>query len=346
MYGGGPSTGTNTLTTGMSMTLEGSGAGNVGIGTDSPRVTASVIGLTIGNSTIGGSELVLRENTGNDWRIFNNGYLGFIDDNTERMRIDASGNLLVSDTTANPSGDNVDSGIALHYAGLVRASTNNAAAPLDLNIKGRDGTIADFRKDGASKGTVGTTTSAGGSRFAIGAVGDPGIIFAGTGVFPATEITASNGVTDLGSGDYRWKDLYLSGGVYLGGTGAANLLDDYEEGTWTPNDNSGAGLTIAVNASSYTKIGRLCYIYAYITYPSNSSTVSQELGGLPFPTKVVNTYAQLTIRIVSDALSTEHVTFQTQTNSSYGRIHYGTTVPENVDLSGVAFLISGVYEVA
>jgi hypothetical protein len=32
MYGGGPSTGTNTLTTGMSMTLEGSGAGNVGIG--------------------------------------------------------------------------------------------------------------------------------------------------------------------------------------------------------------------------------------------------------------------------------------------------------------------------
>jgi hypothetical protein len=32
----------------------------------------------------------------------------------------------------------------------------------------------------------------------------------------------------------RFKDLYLSGGVYLGGTGSANKLDDYEEGTWTP----------------------------------------------------------------------------------------------------------------
>jgi hypothetical protein len=36
MYGGGPSTGTNTLTTGLSMVLEGSNAGNVGIGTSSP----------------------------------------------------------------------------------------------------------------------------------------------------------------------------------------------------------------------------------------------------------------------------------------------------------------------
>ena len=67
--------------------------GNVGIGTSSPRVTASVIGLTIGNSTTGGSELVLRENTGNDWRIFNNGFLAFIDDTTERFRIDSSGNV-------------------------------------------------------------------------------------------------------------------------------------------------------------------------------------------------------------------------------------------------------------
>ena len=78
-------------------------SGNVGIGTSSPRVTAGVIGLTIGNSTTGGSELVLRENTGNDWRIFNNGYIAFIDDNTERMRIDSSGNVTVG------SGANVGS---------------------------------------------------------------------------------------------------------------------------------------------------------------------------------------------------------------------------------------------
>lgn len=36
LYGAGPSTGTNTLSTGMSMVLEGASAGNVGIGTSSP----------------------------------------------------------------------------------------------------------------------------------------------------------------------------------------------------------------------------------------------------------------------------------------------------------------------
>jgi hypothetical protein len=38
---------------------------------------------------------------------------------------------------------------------------------------------------------------------------------------------------DLGTSTVRFKDLYLSGGVYLGGTGSANHLDDYEEGTFT-----------------------------------------------------------------------------------------------------------------
>ena len=37
----------------------------------------------------------------------------------------------------------------------------------------------------------------------------------------------------LGNATYRFKDAYLSGGVYLGGTGAANFLDDYEVGTFT-----------------------------------------------------------------------------------------------------------------
>ena len=59
MYGGGPSTGTNTLTTGMSMTLEGSGAGNVGIGTDSPAIGGGRtynVALTIDGGVSGGAE--------------------------------------------------------------------------------------------------------------------------------------------------------------------------------------------------------------------------------------------------------------------------------------------------
>ena len=44
-----------------------------------------------------------------------------------------------------------------------------------------------------------------------------------------TKVTGE-GVGTLTSG-ISGTDITLSGGVYVGGTGAANLLDDYEEGT-------------------------------------------------------------------------------------------------------------------
>jgi hypothetical protein len=53
-------------------------------------------------------------------------------------------------------------------------------------------------------------------------------------VVPADEAGIIDNDVSLGVSTHRFKDLYLSGGVYLGGTGAANYLDDYEEGTWTP----------------------------------------------------------------------------------------------------------------
>ena len=131
--------------------------------------------------------------------------------NTERMRIDASGNLLVSDTTANPSGDNVDSGIALHSGGLVRASTNNAAAPLDLNIKGRNGYIAVFRKDGSTVGSIGTYSGA------LDVAGSTrGLRITDGSVFPVTNAgSVSDNYVNLGYSGGRFKDLYLSGTVAL-----------------------------------------------------------------------------------------------------------------------------------
>jgi hypothetical protein len=63
----------------------------------------------------------------------------------------------------------------------------------------------------------------------------------------------------------------------------ANTLDDYEEGTWTPTDQSGAGLSLTVASSpSYTKIGRMVTVMARITYPSTASGSNMLIGGLPF----------------------------------------------------------------
>jgi hypothetical protein len=62
----------------------------------------------------------------------------------------------------------------------------------------------------------------------------------------------------------------------------ANTLDDYEEGTWTVTDNSGAGLTFTVNYSQYTKIGRAVTINAEINWPSTANT-SNVAVSLPIP---------------------------------------------------------------
>jgi hypothetical protein len=98
------------------------------------------------------------------------------------------------------------------------------------------------------------------------------------------------------------KALALQGATSTTGCGIAfpstqvassdvNTLDDYEEGTWTPTDASGAGLTLTVTAARYTKIGRLVTVIADITYPTTANSSSAEIGGLPFASSGVNAIA-------------------------------------------------------
>ena len=66
------------------------------------------------------------------------------------------------------------------------------------------------------------------------------------------------------------------------GTGTSELLNDYEEGTWTPTDGSGAGLVFTVSACRYTKVGRAVTVQGNITYPVTVSAVSANISGFPF----------------------------------------------------------------
>ncbi len=69
--------------------------------------------------------------------------------------------------------------------------------------------------------------------------------------------------------------------IYVGGTGSANQLDDYEEGTWTPGVNSGAS-SISVSTANYTKVGRA--VTVQIRYNSVSGLTGSvlQITGLPF----------------------------------------------------------------
>jgi hypothetical protein len=67
----------------------------------------------------------------------------------------------------------------------------------------------------------------------------------------------------------------------------SELLNDYEEGTWTPTDGSGAGLSFANTANNcfYTKIGRMVVCVFGLSYPSTADVSSAALLGLPFTSK-------------------------------------------------------------
>tara|TARA_R110000803_G_scaffold25504_2_gene60962 strand:+ start:1024 stop:1737 length:714 start_codon:yes stop_codon:yes gene_type:complete len=109
---------------------------------------------------------------------------------------------------------------------------------------------------------------------------------AGSAISPTTASANSDGAVDLGVSNIRFKDLYLSGGAYLGGTAAANKLDDYEEGSFTT-------VGFRINASGYTpsmqytKVGSMVNITARIAWTGTDNTTNALQFTLPFPVENV-----------------------------------------------------------
>jgi hypothetical protein len=141
-----------------------------------------------------------------------------------------------------------------------------------LNRLTSDGDIIRLYKDSATTvGSIGTRADL----LKIG-TGDVGLLFNSTSdaILPEN-IDGGAGrdaAIDLGVAGARFKDLYLSGGVYLGGRGAANLLDDYEEGTWTPVPDVG---TFSSATGTYTKIGNLVTLtFAIVVGTGGGTTIT------------------------------------------------------------------------
>jgi len=156
------------------------------------------------------------------------------------------------------------------------SACDDGSAPIQLNRKSDNGAIAIFRKDGTGVGNIGVHDDDG--FFFTRAASQQGIVLKNSSLMPCnTDGSNSDADQDLGISSVRWKDLYLSGGVRVGGTGSANLLDDYEEGTWTPsftNVNSGA------TSGTYTKVGNL--VTCTMELQAGGSNTNVNVTGVPF----------------------------------------------------------------
>jgi hypothetical protein len=161
--------------------------------------------------------------------------------------------------------------------------TDSGAAPLVVNRTTSGGAITTYQKDGTTVGSVGVLAA---DEFYIDGVSNS----SGIGFLPDRIVPRNSGVgyedatQDIGQSNIRFKDAYLSGGVYLGGAGAANKLDDYEEGTFTPTLSNGAsGGSYSRQFGFYTKVGNTVF-FSLDLLPTGwtANTIHLNIGGLPF----------------------------------------------------------------
>jgi hypothetical protein len=216
-------------------------------------------------------------------------------------RFDDSGNLLVG-----------KSATAFGTAGIEASasnglwSTRSGLPALALNRLSTDGSIADFYKDGtvvgstgANNGTIyfaGPNANTGG--FRIDSSGSDGVIIPTTNTGANRDAAVDLGYSSGGT-NIRFKDLYLSGGVYLGGTGADNLLNDYEEGTWTPvlsKSTTAPSVTYTAQLGAYTKVGRLVFVSGRLAWSAISGGTGEfRIADLPFTIlNSTSAYSQMT----------------------------------------------------
>jgi hypothetical protein len=287
------------------------GGGKVGIGTSSPSEKLEIAGAASATST----GIAIKNGSATRLRIFHNDNAGTSiitshdvgaaqalsigsgnnlllsgGGGTEHARIDSSGNLLVGNTAVNPA-SNYSNIKGFGYAaatGKVEIATTADDAVMEIGKNNaNDGTLVVFRKQGTTVGSIGTETS--NSDLYIGN-GDTAIMFhdGAAAIFPHNAYTNAgrDAAIDIGYSTYRFKDLYLSGGVYLGGTGAANHLDDYEEGAWTPTftaQTTNPTVSYNTNQGYYTKIGNVVTAYfRIITNSASGGSGILQVSGLPF----------------------------------------------------------------
>ena len=168
--------------------------------------------------------------------------------NTERMRIDSSGNLLVGKTSLYST----DQGIHLDPDGTVYGTRPNNASGV-FNRKTSDGNIVIFEKDGTTVGSIGSNSS---SLFIVD--DDTGLFFnrASNNILPYRNDSGNEGVSDdaidLGRGTGRFKDLYLSGSVKVP---AASKGIEYSATSFITPENNTSGAEISTAGTLTVKTG-------------------------------------------------------------------------------------------
>jgi len=151
-----------------------------------------------------------------------------------------------------------------------------------------------------------------------------GVTLKDGGAVFTSAVTATDNTVDLGASSTRFKDIYLSGGAFLGGTGSANKLTDYEEGTWTPfiqASVSNPTVGYAVQNGVYVKVGQLVLASANMEINSFSGgSGNTEVGGLPFASSATSMFSPHAVLLDNLANDRKQVTVQLANNGTVANL--------------------------
>jgi len=116
---------------------------------------------------------------------------------------------------------------------------------------------------------------------------------------------ASNISFNNGNGiDFSAQTATSATGAAITGSGSPELLDHYEEGTWTVTDLTSDGVTFTGQGNRYTRIGRQVFVTANITFPNSGlSGAAMKMGGLPFAPESGTTSSGI-VSVATDVTST------------------------------------------